>query len=96
MRDRLEKRLSPRRNAAIPARIAFGRGNIDCIIRNVSETGAKLEVRSVGQIPNNIELLVTGHEPQVCRVVWRSLKEIGVAFLEAPGGTGLSGLHKTL
>jgi hypothetical protein len=79
---RLEKRLAPRRNTMIEAEIAFdgGRTRIGCIIRNLSEGGAKLEVAAVKAIPNSFDLLAPGHRPQACRVVWRALKELGVEF----------------
>ena len=62
---------------------------MDCIIRNVSDTGAKLEVRMVSKIPPTFQLLVEGHEPQTCRVVWRSLREMGVAFSESGFGANV-------
>jgi hypothetical protein len=79
---RLEKRLVPRRNTMIEAQIAFngGRGRVSCIIRNLSEGGAKLEVASVKTIPNSFELIAPGHRPLACRVMWRALKEMGVEF----------------
>ena len=79
---RLEQRLSPRRNTVIAAIIAFdgGRTRIACIIRNLSETGAKLEVGSVTNIPRTFDLVVPRVRPQPCTVMWRSLKEIGVQF----------------
>jgi hypothetical protein len=80
---RLEKRLSPRRNTMIPATIVFdgGRTRMECIIRNLSDTGAKLEVNSsVARIPRTFDLVVPNVRPQACSVVWRTLKELGVHF----------------
>jgi hypothetical protein len=79
---RLERRLAPRRNTNIEATIAFGGGRSvrPCIVRNVSDTGAKLEVATVTGIPNTFDLLVPGHRPQHCRVAWRALKEMGVTY----------------
>jgi hypothetical protein len=80
---RLEKRLAPRRNTAIPALLVYngGRGRTDCIIRNLSDSGAKLEIAgSVASIPNTFDLMAPGHRPHPCRVVWRTLKELGVQF----------------
>jgi hypothetical protein len=51
------------------------------VVKNVSETGAKLEVASVAGIPNSFDLLVPGHHPQPCRVVWRALREMGVQYI---------------
>lgn len=80
---RLERRLAPRRNTSIEATIAYRGGGPfrACIIRNVSDTGAKIEVASVAGIPDNFDLLVPGHRPQPCRVVWRALKELGLQYL---------------
>ena len=51
------------------------------ILRNLSASGAKLELRgSVAAIPNSFDLITPGHRPHACRVVWRSLKELGVQF----------------
>lgn len=87
MDTRFEKRLSPRRNTMIEATIAFdgGRTRIACIIRNLSDTGAKLEVLNgtVAAIPRTFDLLVASVRPQGCTVVWRSLKELGVQFHDA-------------
>ena len=79
---RLEKRLAPRRNTMIVATLVFngGQTRIDCLIRNLSETGAKLEVATVRSIPDTFELMAPGHRPHGCQVVWRSLKEMGVEF----------------
>lgn len=80
---RLEKRLSPRRNTMIIATIVYdgGRTRLDCVIRNLSEGGAKLEVATVRGIPASFDLMVPGHRPQHCRVAWRALKEMGVQFI---------------
>ncbi|HEY9013107.1 MAG TPA: PilZ domain-containing protein [Devosia sp.] len=82
---RLEKRLAPRRNTLIRAVLVYngGRGRTECIIRNLSAGGAKLEFTgSVASIPNTFDLFAPGHRPHPCRVVWRSLKELGVQFRE--------------
>jgi hypothetical protein len=78
----LERRLAPRRNTRIEAKIVYagGRTTRPCIIRNVSETGAKIEVAAVAGIPDTFDLLIPGHHPHHCRVMWRSLKEMGVAY----------------
>jgi hypothetical protein len=77
---RLERRIAPRRNTAIAAVITFGHTRLDCVIRNVSDTGAKLEVAKVAGIPDVILLHAPGHRPQTCRVAWRALKELGVEY----------------
>jgi hypothetical protein len=80
---RLEKRLAPRRNTYIPAVVVYngGRSRTECVIRNLSDSGAKLELKgSVASIPNTFDLIAPGHRPHPCRVIWRTLKELGVQF----------------
>jgi hypothetical protein len=81
---RLEKRIAPRRNTMIIATIVFdgGRSRQDCVIRNLSDSGAKLEVATVRGVPDSFDLIVPRHRPQHCRVVWRALKEMGVQFVQ--------------
>jgi len=59
-----------------------GRQGMACIIRNVSDGGAKLEVDKVAGIPNTFDLVVPGNRPKPCRVAWRSLRELGVQFVD--------------
>lgn len=79
---RLDQRLTPRRRTAIAAEIVFhnGRSRVGCIIRNLSSFGAKLEVQSLTRLPVTFALIAPDMSPMACRTVWRSLREIGVAF----------------
>ena len=59
----------------------FHGGVIDCVIRNISETGAALEVASPLGIPETFNLVISGdHSSRPCQVAWRKDKRIGVAF----------------
>jgi hypothetical protein len=61
--------------------IEFNGGVIDCVVRNISETGAALEVASPLGIPETFNLLISGdHTTRQCQVAWRKDKRIGVAF----------------
>lgn len=77
-----ERRGSPRNRTLKGGSITFGFAvAIDCIIRNMSETGAALEVESTAGIPAEFTLLI---KPETirrkCRVIWRSAKRLGVHF----------------
>jgi hypothetical protein len=53
--------------------IEFSRGAIDCIVRNMSDVGAALEVESVVGVPSAFNLFVKDTKQQrACRAVWRS------------------------
>jgi hypothetical protein len=61
--------------------IEFGGGAIDCSVRNLSETGAALEVVTPLFIPDQFTLSVrTDQFRRPCHVVWRKQRRIGVAF----------------
>jgi PilZ domain len=61
--------------------IEFNGGTIDCVVRNVSDTGAALEVASPLGIPQAFNLVISGNrEPYRCEVKWRTDSRIGVAF----------------
>ena len=71
--------------------IEFGGGAIDCVVRNLSESGAALRVESQIGIPNRFNLVIqleNYHRP--CEVVWRQEKQIGVRFdIEAESSTSM-------
>jgi hypothetical protein len=86
MFDVSDDRRSDVRNRTLHgARIVFnaGRSTINCTVRNMSLTGAKLQVTSVIGIPNTFDLIVGSAQPRPCRVAWRTLKELGVEFSQS-------------
>ena len=52
---------------------------IECTIRNISETGAFLQVSTTFGIPTNFEIIIEGIRRH-CRSVWRTDTKIGIAF----------------
>ncbi|MDA9427152.1 PilZ domain-containing protein [Bradyrhizobium sp. CCBAU 53380] len=61
--------------------IEFGGGGIDCTVKNISETGAALEVVTPLLIPDRFTLYVPSDDlKRPCQVVWRKEKRIGIAF----------------
>jgi hypothetical protein len=80
-----DHRIAPRHRVLKGGRILFGGGSIDCTVRNLSETGAALDVTSPLGIPTEFTL-VTDNGQRHCRVVWRKEKRIGVTFDKETGG----------
>lgn len=77
-----EHRDSQRHRVLKAATIEFGGGAIDCTVRNLSDSGAALDVVSPVGIPERFTLVIPAdglHKP--CRVVWRKEHRIGIAFL---------------
>ena len=76
-----EKRANARHRVLKAATIEFGGGAIDCMVRNMSDAGAMLDLATAAEIPELFTLTVRadGHRT-LCRLVWRNTKRIGVAF----------------
>jgi hypothetical protein len=60
--------------------ITHGRfSTINCVIRNVSDFGARVEVESAAFLPGQFELLFDG-KSRDCEVAWKSQHQAGVRF----------------
>jgi hypothetical protein len=75
-----ENRREPRLRTFKSGTASFGLAlSVDCIIRNMSKTGACLELK--GAVPNTFSLLI---KPELikrtCEVTWRSQERVGVRF----------------
>ena len=82
-----DKRASPRRRILKGGVIAFsGRhATLNCVVRDISETGAKIQVDQASKVPDTFELLIELDGLDVpCKVAWRGPNEIGVAFTAMP------------
>jgi len=77
----VETRSAPRYRVMKAAKIKFGGIIILCTIRDLSATGAALEISNPDEIPSEFNLLVPGDRLNLpCRVVRRREFRIGVAF----------------
>ncbi len=86
-----DRRISTRQKSFLQGRIYFNnrRSSIDCLIRDISETGAKLVFSDAVAIPDIIELYIPNKdETHRARVLRRIGVEVGVAF-ESEGSTSL-------
>jgi hypothetical protein len=77
-----EHRNSQRHRTLKAGSISFDRvAAIDCVVRNVSDTGACLEIESPVGIPNDFTLVINKDNVQRrCHVLWHSARRIGVRF----------------
>jgi hypothetical protein len=78
-----ERRSHQRRRVLRSARIVFNdkRSSIDCIVRNLSETGARLQVESASGIPPFFDLLIMGEDRyRHCRLMWNAGGTLGITF----------------
>jgi hypothetical protein len=77
-----EHRASPRHRTFKAGTILFNRAStISCMVRNLSATGACLEVASPLGISDDFTLVIDrDHLQRICHVAWRSPNRIGVEF----------------
>jgi hypothetical protein len=79
-----ERRAQPRRKVLKGGIIEFSHGGgLTCCVRNISDTGACLEVESPVGVPNTFLLLINGEKcGREARVTWRAGRKLGIAFAE--------------
>jgi PilZ domain. len=77
----IEKRVFPRHRVLKAGTIEFDGGAINCMVRNMSNIGAALDVNSPVGIPEHFTLVFPADGLDMpCRVAWRKEKRIGVVF----------------
>jgi hypothetical protein len=77
----VETRAATRYRVMKSARIEHGGEHISCTLRDLSLTGASLEVFDPARIPTNFTLVVPEDGLKLsCRIVRRTEFRIGVAF----------------
>ena len=79
-----EHRAAPRHRVYKGGRINFERApGIDCVIRNISDGGACLEVETAFPIPDQFRLMIKPEQTiRGCRIAWRRGHKIGVRFVQ--------------
>jgi hypothetical protein len=77
----MEKRAIPRSRVLKAGTIEFDGGTISCVVRNISNTGAALDVTTPVGIPEHFNLISQADGVhRHCHIIWRKEKRIGVAF----------------
>jgi hypothetical protein len=76
-----ENRHTPRHRVLKGAFIATGEKapKLECTVRNISDTGAAIQVSTTFGLPQTFDLIVDGVRHR-CRVMWRTDTKIGVSF----------------
>jgi PilZ domain len=54
---------------------------VDCVVRNISERGACVELASAARLPENVTLRVARNgRAFLARLIWRQANKVGLAF----------------
>lgn len=82
-----ERRRAPRQRVLKSAKIAFANFLyvLDCTVRDISSTGAKLRLLSSEPVPDHFFIFFI-ETKTMCQahVVWRKGKDLGIQFEETP------------
>ncbi|OYU91575.1 MAG: pilus assembly protein PilZ [Bradyrhizobiaceae bacterium PARB1] len=76
-----EKRSGFRRRTLKAGSLEFGGGAFDCVVRNLSERGAAVEIENPVGIPERVVLHIAAENcRRAGRVVWKKAHRIGLEF----------------
>ena len=77
----MERRAVPRKPVLMSGAIQFAGGAINCLVRDMTISGAALDVADPHDIPERFNLVFKADSTHIpCHVVWRQEERIGVAF----------------
>jgi hypothetical protein len=77
----VERRQPPARQRLLKSgKIFLGIHSISCTIRDISETGACLQVQTTADIPAVFGFVQAGHPAKTCQTICRDETQIGVMF----------------
>ncbi len=80
-----EQRGAPRHKVLKGATIRFNRGYaaLECRVRNISDTGARLSFGETAAVPSEFDFYLGGAKAPVRATVrWRTMQDIGVQFVQ--------------
>jgi hypothetical protein len=78
-----EKRRHQRTEINEPAYVSAGGSVMRCVVRNISQEGAALDVENPSFVPGQFRLVMASDSStHNCTVIWIREKRIGVAFVE--------------
>jgi PilZ domain len=77
----MNNRRAPRSRTFKSGTISLGDRSLDCLIRNISATGACLELKGTATIPTSFKLTIKPDSLfRDCKVVWQDGHRVGVLF----------------
>jgi hypothetical protein len=77
----MERRRHPRTELNEPAYVSSGGSVMGCVVRNISEEGAAIEVDNAAFVPSRFRLVMAADRSvRDCEVVWIQDNRIGVTF----------------
>ncbi len=78
-----ERRAAARHKVLKGATLRFNRGYgaLECRVRNLSDTGARLAFGETAAVPSEFDFWLSGvDKPRAATVRWRGLEDVGIEF----------------
>ena len=81
-----DRRVAPRRRVLKPVRIIYNNGQraIDCVLRDISDTGAQIDTERVLELPTSFWLSFQDGRTRPVELVRQNSNLLGVRFVDAP------------
>jgi hypothetical protein len=78
----IERRTAQRHRVLKQGMLAFnGGGGADCTVRNISSSGARIEIENPVGLPDSFTLVIAADQfMRHCHAVWSTNRRIGVTF----------------
>ena len=84
-----EKRKHQRTEINEPAYVSANGSVMHCVVRNISQEGAAIEVENPSYVPAHFRLVMASDSSsRECTVIWIQQKRIGVVFATPPSPPG--------
>ncbi|MFT4119985.1 PilZ domain-containing protein [Bradyrhizobium sp.] len=78
----IEKRTAQRHRVFKGGTITYENSGIACTVRNMSASGAAIDLDAAVPLPQSLTLSITRDNfVKNCRTVWRSDRRVGLAFV---------------
>jgi len=74
------RKVTRRRTFKTGTIILGKKAHLPCTVRDLSDSGANLEVQATFEIPSMFLLGMPGRSPRSCKVIWRTASKLGVRF----------------
>lgn len=78
-----ERRMSPRHRVLKGATLSFnqGYGAFECLVRNLSPSGARLSFGDASHVPPAFDMTIKGESARrSAKIRWRGRTDVGVSF----------------
>jgi len=79
-----EQRRHIRKHVLWTARLETKDGSLDCIILNVSRSGAKLRLRAPSLLRQPVKLVMESYGTLPAEIVWQQVDNMGIRFKADP------------